>query len=299
LGILAIGSIALDSLECPGGKVEGVVGGSVTYFSLAAGLFSPVSVVAVVGEDFPKEVFDLLAGRGVDTSGVEVKPGNTFHWKGRYEEDLNVAVTEHTDLGVFGDFKPVVPEKDRSAEYLFLGNIDPVLQSDVISQVNKPKFIALDTMNFWIDNKRDDLIEAISKVNCLIVNDAEARMLTGEDNLVKAARKITDMGPEYALVKKGEHGAMLMGRDFYFVLPGFPLEYVADPTGAGDSFAGGFMGYISRSGDVSPSNLCRAIAYGTTVASFVVEGVSINRLAELTSDEVEKRLAQLGEMTSF
>jgi sugar/nucleoside kinase (ribokinase family) len=291
--------MALDSLKCPGGKAEEVVGGSVTYFSLAAGLFAPVSIVAVIGEDFPKEVFDTLASRNVNTDGVEVKPGKTFRWKGRYEEDLNVAITESTDLGVFADFKPVVPEEYRSIGFLFLGNIDPVLQSDVIDQVENPRFIALDTMNFWIDGKPDELKKAIAKIDCLIVNDAEARMLTGEDNLVKAARAITGMGPEYALVKKGEHGAMLMGRDFYFVLPGFPLEYVADPTGAGDSFAGGFVGYLAKSGDVSPSNLCRAVAYGTTVASFIVEGVSINRLAEITMDDVDKRLEQLGEMTSF
>lgn len=299
MSILAIGSMALDSLQCPGGEADEVVGGSVTYFSLAAGLFAPVSVVAVVGEDFPKEVFDVLHSRGVDTDGIEVKPGATFRWKGRYEDDLNVAITEKTDLGVFADFKPVVLEKDRTKDFLFLGNIDPVLQSEVIGQVEKPRFIALDTMNFWIDGKRDELDEAISKVDCLIVNDAEARMLTGEDNLVKAARAITEMGPEYALVKKGEHGAMLMGRDFYFVLPGFPLEYVADPTGAGDSFAGGFVGYLAKSGDISPSNLCRAVAYGSTVASFVVEGVSIERLAEITIEEVEQRFKELGEMTAF
>ncbi|MCP4229415.1 MAG: sugar kinase [bacterium] len=299
MSILAIGSMALDSLKCPGGEAEDVVGGSVTYFSLAAGLFAPVSVVAVVGEDFPADVFDVLHSRNVDTSGISVKPGKTFRWKGRYGDDLNVAVTENTDLGVFADFEPEVPEKDRSKQFLFLGNIDPVLQSGVIDQVDNPRFIALDTMNFWIDGKPDELAEAIAKIDCLIVNDAEARMLTGEDNLVKAARAITDMGPEYALVKKGEHGALLMGRDFYFVLPGFPLEYVADPTGAGDSFAGGFVGYLAKSGDVSPSNLCRAVAYGTTVASFVVEGVSIDRLTEITMDDIEGRLEQLGEMTSF
>lgn len=297
--VLVVGSIALDTIDCPGGRCEEVIGGSATYFALAANLFAPVSIVAVVGDDFPPDALDLLRSRGIDTAGVATKPGRTFRWVGRYEGDLNAAITEKTELGVFADFAPDIPGHLRGAEYLFLANIGPTLQIGVLEKMDGPRLTALDTMNYWIERTRDDLLNVVSRVDALVMNDAEARMLTGENNLIKALDELVEMGPEYAVVKKGEHGAVLMGRDFYFVVPAFPLSFVADPTGAGDSFAGGFMGWLARTDDVSPANLCRAIAYGTAVASFTVEGVSIDRLANVTLEEVQKRLTKLGEMSRF
>jgi sugar/nucleoside kinase (ribokinase family) len=297
--VLVVGSIALDTIDCPGGRCEEVIGGSATYFALAASLFAPVSIVAVVGDDFPPDAIELLQSRGIDTAGVATAPGRTFRWAGRYEGDLNAAITEKTELGVFADFAPDIPEYLRDTEYLFLANIGPTLQMGVLEKMDGPRLTALDTMNYWIERTRDDLLNVVSRVDALVMNDAEARMLTGENNLIKALNGLVDMGPEYAVVKKGEHGAVLMGRDFYFVVPAFPLSFVADPTGAGDSFAGGFMGWLARTDDVSPANLCRAIAYGTAVASFTVEGVSINRLANVTLEEVQERLTKLGEMGRF
>jgi len=297
--VLVVGSVALDTINCPGGSCEEVVGGSATYFSLAASLFAPVSIVAVVGDDFPPEALELLQSRGIDTAGVAAEPGRTFRWTGRYEDDLNAAITENTELGVFADFAPEIHKEARGAEYLFLANIDPMLQLSVLEQMDGPRLAALDTMNYWITKTRDELLAVVRRVDVLVMNDAEAKMLTGENNLINALHELVAMGPEYAVVKKGEHGAVLMGRDFYFVIPAFPLTFVADPTGAGDSFAGGFMGWLARTDDVSPANLCRAAAYGTAVASFTVEGVSVERLASVTLEEVEDRLAKLGEMSRF
>jgi sugar/nucleoside kinase (ribokinase family) len=297
--VLVVGSVALDTIDCPGGRCEEVVGGSATYFSLAAHLFAPVSIVAVVGDDFPPDAMELLESRGIDTAGVATEPGRTFRWAGRYEDDLNAAITEKTDFGVFTDFAPEIPEDYKRAEYVFLANIDPKLQLNVLEQMENPHLTALDTMNCWISISRDDLLEVVPRVDALVMNDAEAKMLTGENNLINALHKLVAMGPEYAVVKKGEHGAVLVGRDFYFVIPAFPLAFVADPTGAGDSFAGGFMGWLARTDDVSPANLCRAVAYGAAVASFTVEGVSVERLASVTLEEVEERLAKLGEMSRF
>lgn len=299
MSILAVGSVALDTITAPGGRIEEGIGGSVTYFSLAASLFAPVAVVGVVGEDFPKETVQILIDRGVDCAGLERRAGRTFRWCGRYEEDVNVAITEKTELGVFADFQPQIPASYRDRPYVFLGNIDPVLQTAVLDQVHKPKFVALDTMNFWIDGARADLLEVMKRVDIIIVNDAEAKMLGGDANLIKSAHKMLELGPRYILAKKGEHGAILFGRDFQFILPAFPLTGVMDPTGAGDSFAGGFMGYLAASDDITPSNLCRAVAHGAVVASFTVEGLSISRLAAVTRAEVDERLRLLGEMTRF
>lgn len=297
--VLVVGSVALDTIDCPGGRCEEVVGGSATYFSLAASLFAPVSIVAVVGDDFPPDAMELLQSRGIDTAGVATKPGRTFRWVGRYEDDLNAAITEKTELGVFADFAPEIPEDARRAEYLFLANINPTLQLSVLEQMDGPRLAALDTMNYWITKTRDELLAVVRRVDALVMNDAEAKMLTGENNLINALHELVATGPEYVVVKKGEHGAVLTGRDFYFVIPAFPLTFVADPTGAGDSFAGGFMGWLARTDDVSPANLCRAVAYGAAVASFTVEGVSVERLASVTLEEVEERLAKLGEMNRF
>lgn len=289
----------MDTVKAPGGSVDEGLGGSATYFSLAASLFAPVAVVAVVGDDFPEEAFQIFVERGVDCAGLERRAGRTFRWCGRYEDDVNVAITEKTELGVFDEFRPVVPESCRDHPYVALGNIDPLLQLAVLEQLNGPKFVAVDTMNYWIDRQRDDLAEVIARADVLVVNDAEAKMLGDEANLLAAMTRLLELGPRYVLAKKGEHGAVLMARDFEFVLPAFPLREVADPTGAGDSFAGGFLGYLAASDDTSPANLCRAVAYGATVASFAVEGLGISRLAKLTRDEVEERLERLGDMTRF
>ncbi|MGD8717986.1 MAG: PfkB family carbohydrate kinase [Candidatus Zixiibacteriota bacterium] len=299
MSVLAVGSIAFDTIQAPGGRVEEELGGSATYFSLAASLFSPVAIVAVVGDDFPDEVVQMLMDRKVDCVGLERRAGKTFRWCGRYGEDVNVAITERTDLGVFGEFKPVIPDSYRDYPFVALGNIDPVLQLSVLDQVSGPKLVAADTMNYWIDRQRDDLGDVIGKVDVLIVNDAEAKMLGSDDGLLRAMTRLLGLGPKYVLAKKGEHGAVLMSRDFEFILPAFPLREVADPTGAGDSFAGGFMGYLAETGDVSPANLCRAVAYGATVASFTVEGLGTRRLAAATREEVDERLARLGDMTRF
>ena len=299
MSILVVGSVALDTVKAPGGSIDEGVGGSATYFSLAASLFAPVAVVAVVGDDFPEEAFQIFVDRGVDCAGLERREGRTFRWCGRYEEDVNVAITEKTELGVFGEFRPVVPESCRDHPYVALGNIDPLLQLAVLEQLNDPRFVAVDTMNYWIDRQRDDLAEVVARADVLVVNDAEAKMLGGEANLLAAMTRLLELGPRYVLAKKGEHGAVLMARDFEFMLPAFPVREVADPTGAGDTFAGGFLGYLAASDDISPANLCRAVAYGATVASFAVEGLGITRLAKLTRDEVEERLARLGDMTRF
>lgn len=298
MSILAVGSIAFDTIAAPGGRVEEELGGSATYFALAASLFAPVALVAVVGEDFPEEGLQLFFDRGVDCAGLERRAGRTFRWCGRYD-DVNVAVTERTELGVFGEFHPVIPESYRDHPYVALGNIDPVLQLSVLDQVNEPSLVALDTMNYWIERQRDDLAEVMKRVDVLVVNDAEAKMLGAEPNLMAAAAGLLKQGPRYVLVKKGEHGAVLVGPDFLFVLPAFPLREVADPTGAGDSFAGGFLGFLAESGDTAPKSLCRAVAYGATVASFAVEGLGTRRLAALTREEVEARLGRLGEVTRF
>ncbi len=299
MSILVVGSVAFDTIAAPGGRVEEELGGSATYFALAASLFAPVAVVAVVGDDFPEEAVQMFVDRGVDCSGLARREGKTFRWCGRYEDDVNVAITESTELGVFGEFRPEIPASCRDRPFVVLGNIDPLLQLAVLEQVDKPSFVAVDTMNYWIDRQRDDLKEVIARADILIVNDAEARMLGGEANLLAAMARLLELGPRYVLAKKGEHGAVLMSHDFEFVLPAFPLREVADPTGAGDSFAGGFIGYLAESGDTSPSNLCRAVAYGATVASFAVEGLGTGRLASVTRGEVDERLKRLGDMTRF
>ncbi|HUU57783.1 MAG TPA: PfkB family carbohydrate kinase [bacterium] len=299
MSILVVGSVAFDTITAPGGRVEEELGGSATYFALAASLFAPVAVVAVVGDDFPEEAVQMFVARGIDCSGLARREGKTFRWCGRYGDDVNVAITESTELGVFGEFRPEIPASCRDRPFVVLGNIDPLLQLAVLEQVDKPSFVAVDTMNYWIDRQRDDLKEVIARADILIVNDAEARMLGGEANLLAAMARLLELGPRYVLAKKGEHGAVLMGRDFEFVLPAFPLREVADPTGAGDSFAGGFIGYLAESGDTSPANLCRAVAYGATVASFAVEGLGTGRLASVTRGEVDERLKRLGDMTRF
>jgi len=299
MSLLVVGSIALDSVETPFGRRAEVLGGSATYFSTAASFFGPVQLVATVGEDFPEEHVRFLASRGVDVAGLERRPGRTFRWKGRYDFDLGQAHTLDTQLNVFADFRPVLPEAYRASEYLFLGNIDPDLQRQVLDQVRAPRLVACDTMNFWIASKRDSLLETLRRVDLLFVNDAEARQLAGEHNVIKAAQRILALGPRTLVVKRGEHGALLFTGDHVFAASAYPLPALFDPTGAGDSFAGGFMGYLARMRREEPEVMRRAIVLGGVLASFAVERFSLERLVELTHEEIRSRYADFRRLTHF
>jgi sugar/nucleoside kinase (ribokinase family) len=299
MSLLVVGSIALDSVETPFGRREDVLGGSATYFSTAASFFGPVRLVATVGEDFPEAHVDFLASRGIELAGLERRPGRTFRWKGRYEFDLNTAHTLDTQLNVFADFRPELPQGFRDSEYVFLGNIDPDLQRQVLDQVRAPRFVACDTMNFWIESKREALARTLRRVDMLFVNDAEARQLAGEHNIVKAARRILAAGPRAVVVKRGEYGAVLFSGEHVFAASAYPLPALFDPTGAGDSFAGGFMGYLARMGREDPGVLRRAIVLGSVLASFAVEQFSLERLATLTQDEIRSRYGEFRQLTHF
>ncbi|HEU0053753.1 MAG TPA: PfkB family carbohydrate kinase [Longimicrobium sp.] len=299
MSLLVVGSVALDTVETPFGKAEDALGGSATFFSAAASLFCPVQLVGVVGDDYPVDALRFLSDRGVDLTGLERAPGESFRWAGAYSYDLNSRETLETRLGVFADFQPKIPEQFRDAEWVFLGNIDPELQIRVLDQVHTPKLVACDTMNLWIDIKHESLIKLLSKVNLLLVNDAEARQLSGEHNLLRAARWIQARGPQLVIVKKGEHGAILFMRDSVFFAPGYPLEEIFDPTGAGDSFAGGFMGYLARTGSLEPEELKRAMIYGSALGSFAVERFGVERLIALKPEEVQERVHAFRVMTAF
>jgi sugar/nucleoside kinase (ribokinase family) len=299
MSLVAVGSVALDSVETPFGRREAALGGSATYFSTSASFFGPVRLVAVVGEDFPEEHLRFLSGRGVDLSGLVRRPGKTFRWKGRYEYDLENAHTLETHLNVFADFRPELPEAWRSSEWVFLGNIDPDLQRAVLDQVSRPQLVAADTMNFWIDSKRESLLRTLKRVDLLFVNDAEARQLAGEANVVKSARAILGMGPRAVVVKRGEHGALFFSGSEVFAAVAYPLPSVFDPTGAGDSFAGGFMGYLARTGRHDPGAMRRAIAVGSVLASFAVEEFSVDRLRSLANGDIRNRYAELRRLTHF
>ncbi|HVT41207.1 MAG TPA: PfkB family carbohydrate kinase [Gemmatimonadaceae bacterium] len=299
MSVLVVGSVALDSVETPFGKADDVLGGSATYFAASAIHLTPVQLVGVVGDDFPVEKLEVLAARGVDLSGLERASGESFRWRGRYRHDLNSAETLETRLGVFSHFRPKIPAQFRSAKFVFLGNIDPRLQLDVLNQVDKPTLVACDTMNFWIESRRADLLALLPHVHLITVNDGEARQLSECANLVKAARWILARGPQTVVIKKGEHGAFMFTKSSVFYAPAYPLEAVFDPTGAGDSFAGGFIGYLARTGDLSEGNLRRAVIHGSAMGSFVVEGFSITRLLEITRSDIESRVAEFFELVSF
>ena len=300
MSVLVVGSIALDSVETPFGRRDDALGGSATFFSTAASFFGPVALVGTVGEDFPAEHVRFLEGRGIDLSGLERSPGKTFRWKGRYEFDLNEAHTLDTQLNVFGSFRPKLPEALKRPDLLFLGNIHPELQSLVIDEVAaRPKLVAMDTMNFWISGSREALLRTLSRVDMLFVNDAEVRQLSGEHNVVKAARAVCRMGPKKVVVKRGEYGAVLFDGDHVFAAPAYPLEDVFDPTGAGDSFAGGFIGFLGRHGNGSVAALKQACIAGSTIASFAVERFSLDRFRDLTPAEIEARLASFHALTHF
>jgi len=301
MSLLVVGSMAFDSIKSPFGEVERVVGGSATYFSLAASYLTPVRLVSVVGKDFPKATLDMLSARGVDLQGLKVAEGITFHWKGYYEYDLNIAHTVKTDLNVFENFAPVLPASFRESRYVFLGNIDPRLQLDILAQVREPKIVALDTMNFWIGKSPQLLREVIRSVDIVLVNEAEIRELTGEFNLVKAARKLMRMGPGRVVIKRGEYGVLHLSDGEIFAAPAYPLETIFDPTGAGDSFAGGFMGYLaSRDGAaLTEMDYRLATIYGSAIASFTVEAFSTERLQGLSREDIDSRLAAFRALTEF
>ena len=299
MSLTVVGSIAFDSVRTPFGERERMLGGSAVHFALAASFFCDVHVVGPVGDDFSDEHTELLRSRGIDTSDIErVEGGSTFFWAGHYEHDLNVAHTDDTQLGVFADFEPKLSDASRSASTLFLGNIQPDLQQEVRSQCSAARFAALDSMNLWIETAKDSLVEAISKVDCVLLNDAEIRMLTEEPNLAKAAKALMEMGPSVVVAKRGEYGAALFDSDGFFALPGMPLEVVRDPTGAGDSFAGGFLGYLDGTdGDPASEDFRKAMAYGTVLASFNVEEFGTERVSGLEREEIEERLGELRSMT--
>lgn len=297
--VLVVGSIALDSVETPFGKAEDVLGGSGTFFSAAASHLTPVQLVGVVGSDYPVHQLEPLETRGVDLSGVERAEGESFRWRGRYRHDLNSAETLETRLGVFSHFRPKIPARFRRAPYVFLANIDPRLQLEVLRQVERPRLVACDTMNFWIESRRTDLLELLKHVDALLLNDGEARQLTEQSNLVKAARWILARGPRIVIIKKGEHGAFMFTSQSVFFAPAYPLEDVFDPTGAGDSFAGGFMGYLARTGQVDEEHMRRAVVYGSALGSFAVEKFSIDRLLELDHDIIRERLDEFRRLVAF
>ncbi len=289
MGVLVVGSIALDDIETPFGKREGILGGSASYFSIAASNFTEVKIVAVVGEDFPDVHLKMLKSYNIDLQGVKKAPGKTFRWRGKYGYDLNEPITLGTYLNVFETFEPLIPDDYSQEEYVFLANIDPELQLNVLDQVTAPKLVALDTMNYWIENKPVELKKVLERVNVLIVNDSETRELAKEPRITRAARIVMDMGPEVLIVKRGEYGALLFSKDGIFWAPSYPLEEVVDPTGAGDSFAGGFMGYIAGNDIQDAAGFKRAVVHGSVIASFTVEDFSVDRLTLLKPAEIETR----------
>jgi sugar/nucleoside kinase (ribokinase family) len=299
MSILVVGSVAFDTVETPFGRAEKVLGGSASFFSLAASFFESVKLVGVVGRDFGETQLACFAGRDIDLQGLERVDGETFHWGGRYSDDLNSRETLFTHLNVFESFKPKIPESYRSSEFVFLGNIDPVLQLEVLDQVRRPKLVACDTMNFWISGRLEALHQLLNRVDVLLINDSEARQLSGEPNLVKAARAIRALGPRTLVIKKGEHGAVTFSDEGCFVAPSFPVEDVVDPTGAGDTFAGGFLGYLAGAGSLDETTLRRAVIMGSTLASFSVEAFSVERLLSLTRDEIETRFQAFRQLVHF
>jgi len=311
--LLVVGSVALDSVQTPFGSAEHVVGGSATFFASSACHFAPVQLVGVVGRDYPMQKLEALAASGVDLAGLERVAGESFRWRGRYGHDLNSAETLETRLGVFADFRPKIPAAFRHAPYVFLANIDPQLQLAVLDQVSSPRFVGCDTMNFWIASRRNELLDVLRHVDLVTLNDGEARQLSEQVNLVHAARWILDRGPRYVVIKKGEHGAFLFSRPDrasegnsspdarvrIFFAPAYPLEQVFDPTGAGDAFAGGFMGHVARTDDLSDQNLRRAVVVGSAMGSFAVEAFSNERLLAVTADEIAARIREFYELVTF
>ena len=301
MGLLVVGSLGLDTVETPLDKVTDALGGSATYISLAASYFSgPIQLVGVVGSDYPQEYIDLLGKHNVDLEGLQIiEGGKTFRWGGKYHYDLNVRDTLFTDLNVFEKFDPVIPVNYKKSKYVCLGNIAPTLQLRVLEQMDNSQLVVCDTMNYWIEGMKDELVELLKRVNVLIINDSEARMLSNEPNLIKASKLIREMGPEFLIIKKGEHGAMLFAEDTIFSAPAYPMEMIYDPTGAGDSFAGGFIGYLYKTRDLSPENMKRAVIYGSAMASFCVEKFSTKALEDISYLRVQDRFREFLNLSRF
>jgi sugar/nucleoside kinase (ribokinase family) len=299
MSLLCVGTVAIDSVKTPFGNAESVLGGSATYFSVAASYFTTVRLVAVIGEDFPKNYLEIFNKHKINTDGLQTLPGKTFRWSGEYGFDLNVAKTLETQLNVLADFDPKLSEETANRPFVFLANVDPELQLKVIEQVKSPKLIALDSMNFWIENKKEKLLEAISKVSMVLLNEAEARELTGVASIMKACREIIKMGPEAVIIKQGEYGAMAVYGDDLFSAPAYPLEEVFDPTGAGDSFAGGVMGYIARRGEITGDTIRQAMIVGSALASYNVESFSLDRLTSIEFSDIVNRYNEIKRITVF
>jgi sugar/nucleoside kinase (ribokinase family) len=299
LSILVVGSVAFDSIKTPFGEVDRALGGSATYFSVAASFFTPVQLVAVVGDDFGEKEMEVFNGRPIDLSGLTRVTGRTFYWSGEYGFDLNVAQTRDTQLNVFADFKPDLPQEFRNTDVLFLANIHPELQLEVLRQCKRPRLVALDTMNYWISSARDAVERIIREVDLLVFNEAEVRQFTGEANILKAARQVLDLGPKTLVLKRGEYGVLMITRDNVFAAPAYPLETVFDPTGAGDTFAGGFLGYLTSAPELSEAHFRRAIIYGSVLASFNVESFSLDRIRSLTRREIDDRYRSFRALTHF
>jgi len=300
LGLLVVGSLGLDTVTTPFDKVEEALGGSAVYISLAASYFTaPIHLVGVVGEDFPSKYINLLEEHSILLEGLQIEKGKTFRWSGKYHYDLNVRDTLFTELNVFEKFNPIIPDKLKKSKFVCLGNIDPTLQLRVLNQLDNPRFIVCDTMNYWIEGKKDTLLELLPRVNVLIINDSEARLLAKEPSLIRASKNIMNLGPEILIIKKGEHGALLFMDDIIFSAPAYPMEMIYDPTGAGDTFAGGFIGYLHKTQDLGPENMKRAVIYGSAMASFCVEEFSIKGLEELEYLRVQDRYREFLNLSRF
>lgn len=302
MSLLTVGTVAFDDLETPFGKADMIVGGAATYISLSASYFlKDINLVSVIGDDFPQDMLNKLTGKGINLDGLQIKEGEkSFFWKGRYHDNMNARDTLDTQLNVLADFDPLLPDSYKKDDYIMLGNLTPTVQMRVLDQLeSQPKLVALDTMNFWMDIALDDLKAVLKKIDILTINDEEARQLSGEYSLVKAARKIREMGPKYLVIKKGEHGALLFHNEDTFFAPALPLEEVFDPTGAGDTFAGGFMGYLASTGDISFEGMKRAIIYGSAMASFCVEKFGTERLLDLSQEEIQARVQRFADLVKF
>ena len=299
MSLVVVGSIALDTIHTLHGKRERVLGGSCVYFALASSFFTKPRIVGIVGEDFPNEYLKLLKERNIDLEGLKVASGKTFFWEGRYDENPDFRETIKIELNVFSEFSPILPEKYRESDFVFLANIDPDLQFNVLNQIKKPKLIALDSMNWWIEHKLDSLLKVIKRIDVLFVNEEEAKMLTQRANIIKTGKELIKLGPSLIILKKGTHGAMVFSEERIFVFPAHPVEDVIDPTGAGDTFAGGFMGFLDKKGKVNLSIICKALIYGSVLASFVVEDFSVNRLLTLTPKEIKKRFKEFKKLTAY
>jgi len=299
MSLVIVGSLAFDTIETPETRKERIVGGSCAYSVLAASYFTEPKMVAVVGSDFPSEVIELFRKRGVDTRGLKIEHGRTFHWEGRYGDDPNQRTTIKTELNVFENFEPVLPEDYRTSEIVFLGNLDPDIQKDIHIQLEGPELVAMDTINLWINTKSDSLLSVLNNADLFFANDEEVKMIAGEKNLITAGKKLLERGPSLMIIKKGEHGVLLLGRDFVFAAPAFPCEKVVDPTGAGDSFGGGFLGYLDKVRSFDQASLRKAAVYGSVMASFTIESFGLDSLKSLTQEKIDRRYSEFQNLVTF